>query len=64
MHGSRVLLTTEKDAMNLPEGAPGALSRAGVVLYWLKIGVEIEHEDQLLDLIESKTSGRLNRVNR
>ncbi len=64
MHGSHVLLTTEKDAMNLPDGAPGALSRAGVTLYWLKIDVQIEHENQLLDLIESKTSGSLNRVNR
>ncbi len=64
MHGSNVLLTTEKDAMNLPESAPGVLSRTGVTLYWLKIGVEIEHEDQLIELIDSKTSGRLNRVNR
>ncbi len=67
MHGSSVLLTTEKDAMNLPESTPMVLERAGVNLYWLKIGVQVENEDQLLDLIESKmrsASGRLNRVDR
>jgi hypothetical protein len=53
--------------MNLPESAPRVLERAGVNLYWLKIGVQVENEDQLLDLIESKmrsASGRLNRVDR
>ncbi len=64
MHGSNVLLTTEKDAMNLPEGAPGVLSRAGVTLYWLKIGVHIEQEDRLLEIVESKISRHLNRVDR
>ncbi|MGP0071636.1 MAG: tetraacyldisaccharide 4'-kinase [Bryobacteraceae bacterium] len=54
MHGSNLLLTTEKDAMNLPESAPAVLEHAGVELYWLKIGVHIEKEDQLLELIESK----------
>jgi tetraacyldisaccharide 4'-kinase len=53
-HGSRVLLTTQKDAMNLPESAPGVLEHYGVSLYWLKIGVQIEQEDRLLELIESK----------
>jgi 3-deoxy-D-manno-octulosonic-acid transferase len=67
MHGSSVMLTTEKDAMNLPESAPGVLARAGVNLYWLKIGVQVENEDQLLELVESKmrsASGRLNRIDR
>ena len=54
MHGSGVLLTTEKDAMNLPDSAPSVLERAGVNLYWLKIGVQVENENQLLELIESK----------
>jgi 3-deoxy-D-manno-octulosonic-acid transferase len=54
MHGSNILLTTEKDAMNLPESAAPYLKRAGVALYWLKIGVAIEEEDQLLELITSK----------
>jgi 3-deoxy-D-manno-octulosonic-acid transferase len=67
MHGSNVMLTTAKDAMNLPESAPGVLESAGVNLYWLEIGVQVENEDQLLDLIESKmrsVSGQLNRVDR
>jgi tetraacyldisaccharide 4'-kinase len=51
MHGSNVMLTTEKDAMNLPESTPEILERAGVEMYWLKIGVHIEKEDQLLELI-------------
>jgi tetraacyldisaccharide 4'-kinase len=54
MHGSRILLTTEKDAMNLPDSALGALAHAGVALYWLKIGVHVDNEQELIDLIESK----------
>jgi tetraacyldisaccharide 4'-kinase len=54
MNGSNVLLTTEKDAMNLPDFAPAELARAGVDLFWLKIDIQIEQEDKLLDLIESK----------
>jgi tetraacyldisaccharide 4'-kinase len=54
MHGSALLLTTEKDAMNLPESSAGVLERAGVQLYWLKIGVHVEQEDQLLELIASQ----------
>ena len=48
-------------------GNDGVLASAGVNLYWLKIGVQVENEDQLLDLVESKmrsASGRLNRVDR
>jgi tetraacyldisaccharide 4'-kinase len=51
MHGSNVMLTTEKDAMNLPDSTAEILERAGVQMYWLKIGVLIENEDQLLELI-------------
>jgi tetraacyldisaccharide 4'-kinase len=54
MHGSNLLLTTEKDAMNLPESTALVLATAGVEMYWLKIGVHIEKEDQLLELIASK----------
>ncbi len=54
MHGASVLLTTEKDASNLPEGADGLLRQAGVELYWLKIDVRITNELQLIGLIESK----------
>jgi len=54
IHGSNVLLTTEKDAVNLPESAAAVLDEAGVEVYWLKIAVHIEKEDQLLELIRSK----------
>ena len=53
MHGSNLLLTTEKDAMNLPDSTAAALERAGVELRWLKIGVHVEKEEQLLALIGS-----------
>jgi 3-deoxy-D-manno-octulosonic-acid transferase len=58
MHGSSVLLTTEKDAMNLPESTAALLEQAGVEVYWLKIGVHVEEEDQLLELIASKMHQR------
>lgn len=54
MHGASVLLCTEKDAMNLPERSIELLLNHSVELYWLKIGVEIEDEDALLELIESR----------
>lgn len=73
MHGSNVLLTTEKDAMNLPDTASAVLEHAGVRVFWLKIGLKIENEDALLELMDSRTAGRdrratgllrhLNRVN-
>lgn len=53
MHGAPVLLTTEKDAMNLPERAAEILLDASMDLYWLKIGIQIEREEGLMDLIES-----------
>ncbi len=40
------LVTTEKDIMNLPVGAAAALGK--LPLYWLKLGVEIEGEQDLL----------------
>lgn len=42
--GATVLVTTEKDAMNLG----GLALRPGVKLYWLKIGIEIHGESDLL----------------
>jgi tetraacyldisaccharide 4'-kinase len=54
MHGAPVLLTTEKDAMNLPERATEILLDASMELYWLKIGIQVEREEALLELIESK----------
>ncbi|HEY4359484.1 MAG TPA: tetraacyldisaccharide 4'-kinase [Bryobacteraceae bacterium] len=44
--GAEAFVTTEKDIMNLCEGASAIL--APHKLYWLKIGVEIENEEQLL----------------
>ena len=57
MHGSSVLLTTEKDALNLPDRATEILLEASVELYWLKIGIQVEREDALIELIESRMNG-------
>jgi hypothetical protein len=40
--------------MNLPERAAEILLDASMELYWLKIGIQVEHEEALLELIESK----------
>ena len=47
--GAEALLTTEKDVLNLMEDAPRLV--APLKLYWLKIGIEIEREEELLRLI-------------
>ncbi len=47
--GVEALVTTEKDVMNLCEGASALL--APHALYWLKIGVEIEREEELLSIL-------------
>ena len=44
--GAEALVTTEKDALNLCDGATAMVSP--LKLYWLKIGIEIEREDELL----------------
>ena len=54
MQGANILLCTEKDAANLPAGSLELLLEGSVELYWLKVGVEIDNEDALLELIESK----------
>jgi 3-deoxy-D-manno-octulosonic-acid transferase len=54
IHGANVLLTTEKDAMNLPEHAGDILMNALVDLYWLKIGIQVDDETALMRLIESR----------
>jgi tetraacyldisaccharide 4'-kinase len=48
--GAAVLLTTEKDWMNLPESAASLL--LPLQIRWLRIGVEIENEPALLALLE------------
>jgi tetraacyldisaccharide 4'-kinase len=44
--GAEALVTTEKDAMNLPQGACSLV--APHRLLWLKIGVEIDREEEFL----------------
>ena len=47
--GAQALVTTEKDMMNLCRNA--AEIAAPLKIYWLRIDVEIEREDELLRLI-------------
>ena len=49
--GAEALVTTEKDVLNLCEDASALL--APLRLYWLKIGIEIEREEDLLRQIMS-----------
>jgi 3-deoxy-D-manno-octulosonic-acid transferase len=51
-HGAHILLTTEKDAANLPDDAARLI--APLDLYWLKIELVIQEEEELLALIASK----------
>lgn len=52
LRGARVLLTTEKDAMNLPERVLEVID--SLDLFWVKIDVRIENEPEFLERIESK----------
>ncbi len=54
-HGARVLLTTQKDAMNLPARVTDVLTEASIDLYWLKIGMRISNERELMSLIDLKS---------
>jgi tetraacyldisaccharide-1-P 4'-kinase len=47
--GADALVTTEKDALNLCDGTTAIVSP--LKLYWLKIGIEIEREEELLQQI-------------
>jgi tetraacyldisaccharide 4'-kinase len=59
--GVDVLVTTEKDAMNL--GTSAAALAANVKLYWLKIGIEIQRGDDLLRrLMQSRSVTPLKRA--
>jgi 3-deoxy-D-manno-octulosonic-acid transferase len=44
---SRVLLTTEKDAMNLPDGAFPAC------IFWLRIGIEMDDAERFNNLVQA-----------
>lgn len=54
--GAQALVTTEKDAMNLPEKALEIL--APVDLYWLKIGTQLDDEAGLIALMNAKARHR------
>ncbi|HEY1493184.1 MAG TPA: tetraacyldisaccharide 4'-kinase [Candidatus Solibacter sp.] len=54
--GAATVVTTEKDAINLCEGADDML--APLPLYWLKVGMRIEGEEELLALIEKSMTSR------
>ena len=47
--GAEVLVTTEKDIENLCDGRAGLV--APLRMLWLRIGIEIEKEDEFLRLI-------------
>ncbi len=51
-NGATALVTTEKDAVNLCDGAGELLSN--MPLYWLRIGMRIEGEAELLAAIEHR----------
>ena len=51
--GAEVLVTTEKDMMNLPEGL-----RLPLAIECVRIGVEIENEAELLRMIRDVVAGR------
>jgi len=53
--GAEVLLTTEKDLMNLPPDAAGLV--APLRLLWLQAEVEVDGEAELLNLIDSRLRG-------
>lgn len=53
--GLEYLVTTEKDYVNLPEGAFAAL--AGVKLCWVEIEVRIDQEAELLECVSQLTVG-------
>jgi tetraacyldisaccharide 4'-kinase len=50
--GADALLTTEKDAMNLPDNACSLV--APLPIYWLKIATVVRERDELMLLIESQ----------
>lgn len=54
--GAEALLTTEKDVMNLPEGAAKLL--APLRVFWLRIGLVVEEEAQLMSLIQLRVFGQ------
>lgn len=58
--GAEALLTTEKDAMNLPDDATRLVHP--LKLYWLKIGVELDRADELIRLVLEASSSSSKRL--
>jgi tetraacyldisaccharide 4'-kinase len=54
--GAEALLTTEKDAMNLPENACALV--APLSIYWLKIATVVHEQEELVALIEAASATR------
>ena len=52
MADAGVLVTTEKDAMNLPEDRPREI-------YWLKIEMVVEHEERLMEWVMKVVGNRV-----
>ncbi len=52
--GAEVLVTTEKDSVNLPKDAGALVSPLGI--FWLRIGIHIDNEDELLSRLMNLTS--------
>jgi len=53
--GVEALVTTEKDAVNLCDSADDLL--APLPLFWLRVGMAVEREGELLDEIERRIAG-------
>ena len=51
-HGAGAAVTTEKDSVNLCDGFAGLLAPLDV--YWLKVGMRIEREDEFMEALTSK----------
>ncbi len=52
--GAQALLTTEKDAANLGADWQGAVEPLAVL--WLEIGIEVDHSEELISLVEAPLS--------
>ena len=50
--GATALVTTEKDAVNLCQDCDELV--APLELYWLKVGMAIEREDELMEWLMKK----------
>ena len=54
--GAAALVTTEKDAVNLCDDVAGLIG--DMPLYWLKVGMRIEGEDELIAAFERLSAPR------